>query len=208
MNQSIDLQSDVYLMNRKKRFLFLLSILLAQVVYFPINRLVQGGVVIKFAFDDKIPLWPIWAIPYLLSLVWWTGSFVWAFLKMNSVLYKRLIIAMLIVLISSYIVYILYPTYIIRPEIEGTGWQFDLMRFIYGNDRVYNALPSGHTYTTVIIMLFWWKWIPKKRWLWIGATIVVLLSTLFTRQHYMPDLLGGIGFAYIGYWLSNKLVKR
>jgi membrane-associated phospholipid phosphatase len=180
------------------RLAWLIVISAGQLLYFPINRAAQGGAVLATPLDAWIPLWPIWAIPYLLSLVWWLGCFIWAALRMDPFLYRAFIAAILSVLMASYAVYLLYPTYVERPPLEGASWPICLMRFIYSNDRVNNAFPSGHTYNTMLILFLWWRWRPRHRWVWVGVSVIVLLSTLFTRQHNLPDLLGGIALAWLG----------
>jgi membrane-associated phospholipid phosphatase len=181
------------------RLAWLIILCIIQFLYFPINRAVQGGVILATPLDALIPLWPIWAIPYLLSLGWWMGCFIWATWKMDLTLYQAFIVCMIAIMLVSYAVYLLYPTYVARPLLEGNDWQMKLMYLIYSNDRSYNAFPSGHTYTTVLIGLFWWRWYPRQRWLWVGITVIILLSTLFTRQHNLPDLAGGILLALLGY---------
>lgn len=196
-------------MKPSARVAWLVVLFLAQLLYFPINRGVQGGVILATPWDAQIPLWPIWSLPYLLSLVWWGIAFFWAAWKMETKLYRAFIIGTLSVILFSYLIYLLYPTYIERPMIKGRGWTTDIIRFIYSQDRVYNAFPSGHTYTTVLISLFWSRWFPKKRWLWILIAIIVLVSTLFTGQHNLPDLLSGALLAWAGYhfglWCSNQI---
>ncbi len=190
------------------RLLGTLAVLALQAAYFPINRHVTGGVHLVTPVDHHIPLWPIWTIPYVLSVIWWEVSIAWAALKMDADLYRAFIIAMCTVMLTSYAIYLLYPTYVIRPLLEGDSFAVSLLRFVYGNDRVYNAFPSGHTYTSVLIALFWCRWYPRQRWLWGGIAGVVLLSTLFTRQHNLPDLIGGTLLAWLGYlfgmWLSER----
>jgi membrane-associated phospholipid phosphatase len=88
-----------------------------------------------------------------------------------------------------------------------------LVSLLYENDRAYNAFPSGHTYNTSLIALFWWRWYPRYRWLWAAIALVVLASTLFTRQHNIPDLIGGVAFACTGYlvglrWAARRLSRR
>lgn len=195
-------------MTPKARLIWLALLFVVQWLYFPINRAVQGGVVLDTPWDAYIPLWPIWAVPYLLSMVWWVACFVWAACKMDDTLYRAFVIGMAAVMLVSYAIYLLYPTYIVRPLLEGDTWSMALVRLIYSHDRTYNACPSGHTYTTVMICLFWCRWRPRQRHLWIGITIVVLLSTLFTGQHYLPDLVGGILLAWAGYHLSLWWARR
>jgi len=194
-------------MKARTRIVWLFVLLFVQSLYFLINQSVQGGVLLDTRWDAFIPLWPIWAVPYLLSLLWWAGSFVWAAWKMDTDLYSALVVGMLTIMLISYLIFIFYPTYVNRPIVTGDNWTTDLVRLIYSQDRSYNACPSGHAYTTVLIALFWTRWYPNKRWLWIAVTIIVLLSTLFTGQHYLLDLITGILLAWSGYYFGLWYVK-
>ncbi len=193
----------------KPRLAWLAVLFVAQLLYFPINRAAQGGIVLSIPWDAHIPLRPIWAIPYMFSLVWWVGCFIWAAAKMDADLYRAFVASMLFVMLVSYAIYLLYPTYIERPVLEGEGWRVELMRLIYSTDRAYNAFPSGHTYTTALICLFWCLWYPRQRWLWVGIVLVILFSTLFTGQHNLPDLgagilLAGLGYRFGSWWAINR----
>ena len=192
----------------RMRLVWLAVLLALQFLYIPINRTVQGGVVLATSWDYLFPLWPVWVIPYLLSLVWWMGCFAWAAWKMDDDLFRAFVISMVLVMLASYLVYVFYPTYVVRPSPQGDGWLTQVVALLYKGDRVNNAFPSGHTYNTVMITLYWWRWKPRQRWLWLTITIVVLLSTLFTRQHNLPDLIGGIVFAWLGYRFGLWWVAR
>jgi membrane-associated phospholipid phosphatase len=200
-------------MTKERRLLWLLILFGVQLLYVPINRTIRGGVVLNTPWDASIPLWPIWAVPYLLAIVWWVGSFVWSAWKMEDRLYRAFVVGALAVMLTSYAVYILFPTFVNRPILAGSSWQIDLLRLIYNNDRLHNAFPSGHTYTTLLIVFFWWRWQPRLRWVLGAAALVVLLSTLFTKQHNLPDVLGGIVFAWLGYqvgmwWAGRQQAGR
>jgi membrane-associated phospholipid phosphatase len=184
------------------RLTWLIVIAIVEALYVPINRTVQGGVVLATPWDRFFLLWPIWVIPYLLSLAWWIACMIWAARKMDDGLYQAFVVGLLAVMLFSYVVYIVYPTYVIRPAVQGDGWLSQVIAFLYSNDRVNNAFPSGHTYNTVLITLFWWRWRPQQRWLWLAIAVIVLLSTLYTRQHNLPDLAGGIVVAWLGYRLG------
>lgn len=193
----------------RKRLTWLVALFVVQWLYFPINRTVTGGVVLSVPWDKFFPLWPIWVVPYLLSLAWWAACFVWAAWKMEEDLYEAFAVGLIAVMLSSYVVYILYPTYVVRPALEGEDPFTRIMRLLYQNDQVNNAFPSGHTYNTVMIALFWSRWRPQWRWLWWAITVIVMLSTLYTRQHNLPDPVGGIVFAWAGYrcglwWVTRR----
>jgi membrane-associated phospholipid phosphatase len=127
---------------------------------------------------------------------------------MEDRLFRAFVIGTVAVMLSSYLVYIFYPTYVVRPQVGQEGFLYDLLRYVYGNDRDNNAFPSGHTYTTVLIALFWWRWKPRLWWLWVTIAVIIVLSTLFTAQHHSPDPLGGILWAFGGYYLGMWWVKR
>jgi membrane-associated phospholipid phosphatase len=190
------------------RLAWLIAVLAVQSLYIPINRTVQGGVILATPWDVYFPLRPIWVLPYLLSLAWWTACFAWAAWKMDDDLYRAFVLSILAVMLASYLVYILYPTYVVRPTPAGDGWLERVVQSLYVNDRVNNAFPSGHTYNSVLIALYWSRWHPRQRWLWWAITAIILLSTLFTRQHNLPDLVGGIAFAWLAYRLGLWWVAR
>jgi membrane-associated phospholipid phosphatase len=188
---------------------WLLAIFAVQLLYFPVNRIVRGGVILTTPWDAHVPLWSLWAVPYLLSLFWWTGCFVWATWKMDDARFRAFAVGTIATMLTSYIIYIVYPTYVQRPALEGDNWRIALVRWIYENDRLNNAFPSGHTYTTMLIVFFWWHWRPRLRWLWVGIAAVIVLSTLFTGQHNLPDPIGGIIWAWMGYrfgwwWVARR----
>jgi membrane-associated phospholipid phosphatase len=186
-------------MSLAERLVWLVALIGIQLLYFPINRTVQGGTIISTPWDDLVPFWPVWVIPYLLSILWWFACFVWATWKMEAARYRAFVSAGLVVMLSSYLLYILFPTYVQRPIVEGEGWLIDLISWLYENDRLHNAFPSGHTYTTALIVFFWWGWRPRLRGLWVAVGVIVVLSTLFTGQHHIADPIGGLLWAYLGY---------
>jgi len=198
-------------MTSRARLGWLFVLFLGQLLYIPINRFVKGGFELSIPLDSQIPLVPIWTIPYLLSLIWWAGCFIWAALAMPSGLYRAWVASTISTMLIAYAFYILYPTYVVRPVVGASGWQSDLLRQLYANDRAYNAFPSGHTYISLLILFYWWTWKPRLRWLWLAIALVILLSTLFTRQHYLIDLLGGLLWAVMGFlfgrWWSQRFIK-
>src|SRR5688500_4069369 len=99
-------------MNLRRRLLWLGVILAVQCLYFPINRFMQGGVILNTPLDVLIPLWPIWSVPYLLSLPWWMSAYIWAALSMPAGLYRAFIAALVGVMLTSYLIYMAFPTYI------------------------------------------------------------------------------------------------
>jgi len=140
----------------------------------------SGGVVFKTAVDQYIPRIAIFALPYVFSLPFFAICFVWAAWKMEDRMYRQFIIAALFISLTSMLIYIIFPTYVVRPHLTGSGWAVQLESFIYQHDNVYNAFPSGHVYTTTLVAIFWSRWNSKFSWLFSGIVLLVALSTLFT----------------------------
>ena len=181
------------------RLIMMALVVCAACLYFPLNRKLTGGVNLSIWLDDHIPLWPIWVIPYLLCIPVWVGGLLWAAWKMDEQLFRSFMSACLFVLLSSALVYYLFPTYVKRPELPKNNWAVWILRKVYQNDGVYNAFPSGHVYQTSLICMFYNHLYPSHTWVWIGVVLVVILSTLFTRQHHLMDPFGGLLIAWVGY---------
>jgi membrane-associated phospholipid phosphatase len=162
-------------------------------LYFPLNRKLTGGFNLSTWLDAKVPLWPVWVVPYLLCLPGWAA---W---KMDEELFRSFVSACLFVLLSAALFYYFFPTYVERPILSGSNWAVKILQRVYQNDGIYNAFPSGHVYQTSLICLFYNRLYPNHPWFWIGIVVIVALSTLFTRQHNLTDPLGGLAIAWLGY---------
>jgi membrane-associated phospholipid phosphatase len=177
-------------------------------LYLITNRLLSGGIAPKLPVDDLIPLWPVWTIPYLLIIPLWIAFLVWSVLGMDDARFRRLISAGLITEYVSIAVFVLYPTYIIRQEVTTVGDPLGLIRYLYSIDETYNALPSMHMSLTVLLVLHFWNWQPRLRPLLAALVPVVILSTLFTRQHYVLDLVAGAALAVGATVISHYMAAR
>ena len=186
-------------MNKLKRLIWCALLFGIQGLYFPLNRFLEGGVEFKTTLDDYVPLWSIWVIPYGLICVWWIVAYLWAGWRMEEHLYEAFFIASAFASVAALTIFTVFPTYVIRPALAGTDWPSQLLNWIYTNDYMYNAFPSGHVYITTLIALFWSCWFPKWRWILAATVVLVILATLFTHQHYLPDPIGGLALAWFGY---------
>jgi membrane-associated phospholipid phosphatase len=187
-----------------------MTILMAAVasLYFPLNHTLTGGFNLSTPFDSWVPLWPVWVIPYLLCLPFWLVGLAWAAWKMDDRLFRAFVSSVLFVLLSATCIYFFFPTYVQRPAVSNNGWTAQLLEIVYRNDGTYNAFPSGHVYQTSLFCLFYNHLYPKHSWFWGGIVVVVVLSTLFTHQHYLVDPLGGLGIAWLGYRFGMYMVPQ
>lgn len=177
-------------------------------LYFPLNQLLTGGFNLSTPLDAWVPLWPVWVIPYLLCPPAWAFGLIWAAWKMDERLFRSFISAGLFIFLSAALFFYVFPTYVQRPSLTGQSWAAQLLQMVYLKDGAYNAFPSGHVYQTSLFCLFFNRLYPNRPWFWISIVSIVILSTLFTHQHYLVDPLGGLAIAWVGYRFGLYLVPQ
>jgi len=188
-----------------KRILFLVLVCGIQMIYVPTSFRTTGGIEPKLSIDI-FPVWPIWIVPYMLCYPLWLFSSLWAMLKMEDRLFRALVIACLLMFAVANATFIFFPTYVRQMTFQGNDIFTLLLRMVHENWGRYSAFPSGHVYITTLLVLFFSRWYPRQRFLWILILIVISFSTLFTGQHYLLDVLGGYGIAFAGYHFGLRWV--
>lgn len=158
-------------------------------------------------FDDRIPVIPIFVVIYLGSYVFWIVNYI-LISTINKDRCYRLAIADLSGKLICGIIYILFPTTNIRPDITTTGVFWDMLRFLYNIDAANNLFPSIH------VLVSWYcfaglrdcKTIPAwYRYFSLFMAIMICISTLTTKQHVIVDVFGGIILAELTWQISLRL---
>jgi membrane-associated phospholipid phosphatase len=152
----------------------------------------------EVAWDRVLPLQPAWALVY--------GS-LYLFLILLPVLIvrqqeqiRRTFRAFLMVWTVAYVCFLVYPTMAPRPvEVMGDGFVVWSLQFLYSADPPYNCFPSLHVAHSFVSALACWR---VHRGVGIAAGVCASLigvSTLFTKQHYILDVIAGILLACVAY---------
>jgi membrane-associated phospholipid phosphatase len=196
----------------KKRFLLIILICCIQTVYIPTSNRILGGIEPKLPIDI-FPIWAVWVVPYILCYPLWFFGILWAILKMEDRFFRSLVAAFLLTCTVSISIFIFFPTYVKPATFYANDIFTSLLRFIHENAGRYDALPSPHIYITVLLALFYDRWYPRYKSYWILIPIIVSLSTLFTGQHYVADIAGGVVVAFLGFhfglrWAGLPIVRR
>lgn len=186
-----------------QRFLLVLLIFCIQLIYIPTSGRTTGGFEPKLPIDI-FPIWSIWVLPYVLCYVLWLSSFLWAFFKMDDPLFRSFVVGFIFTCTVSALIFILFPTYVSPFTIMGTDLFSSLLRTIHEDWGRYDAFPSGHIYITTLLALFYSRWYPHSKFWWTLIIVIVSLSTLFTGQHYVADIFGGLLIAFAGYHVGLK----
>jgi membrane-associated phospholipid phosphatase len=168
--------------------------------YLFIPRLVAGRTfhAPATAMDNLLPLLPAWALVY--------GS-VYLFLILLPVFVirqqehiRRTVFAYLTVWIIAYVGFMVYPTVAPRPvTVTGEGFAEWGLHFLYAADPPYNCFPSLHVAHAFVSALTCGRLHRAVGIAGLGCAGLVALSTLFTKQHYVVDVLAGILLACLAY---------
>ncbi len=168
------------------------------------------------AVDDAIPLIPVFAVIYLFSYIFWICGPVAASLtsRRNFVNY---IVGLSAAYIIGFLFFVFMPTYMDRVQ-EGLMHSADkpgifnfFLKVIYGADGSefgFNLFPSYHC----LISLYCYLGIRKQPEISKGfkiysfiMVVLICMSTVFTKQHYFIDIIGGLAISILCYAVVKKL---
>jgi membrane-associated phospholipid phosphatase len=167
-------------------------------IYIPTSNRLEGGIEPRLPIDI-FPVSTIWVLPYILCYLLWLTSITWILFKAEDRAFRSFIIGCMLTFGLGALTFIFFPTYVRPAALEGTDIFTNILRAIHENWGRYDAFPSGHVYITTLLALFFSRWYPRYKPLWFVIVVVVSLSTLFTAQHYILDVLGGYLVALAGY---------
>ena len=144
--------------------------------------------------DRLIPLAPSWA-PIYGSLFLLVILPVFVVHQQDHV--ARTVNAYLAIWLVACVIFIAYPTATPRPaQVPGEGFFAWLLRGIYSADVKYNCFPSLHVAQSYLSALACHR-VNRGVGIAAGAwATLVALSTLFTKQHYVLDVVSGALLAY------------
>ena len=152
----------------------------------------------ELALDRMVPLQPAWSVIYLSYLL---CPFLPMLLMRQEEQIRRTFLAWILVWIAGYVCFLVYPTVASRPangEI-GEGFFAWFLRGIYDADPPRNCFPSLHVATPFVAALTCYRvhrGVGLAAGLWAS---LIALSTLFTKQHYVADVIAGICLASVAY---------
>ena len=148
----------------------------------------------ELALDRAIPLAPLWVLVYGPTYLFLILSPI--FILREDKLIRRLLLAYLMVWLTSYFCFVTYPTVAPRPPtVSAGGFVIWGLQFLYSADPPYNCFPSLHVAHSVISALACHR---VHRGVGIAALIcaaLVAISTLFIKQHYVLDIIAGAALA-------------
>ena len=158
------------------------------------------------ALDRKIPLVPWTIVIYFGCYLFWAVNY-YLCAAQEAQERNRFFLADLLAKGICFVIFLVFPTTNVRPEIVGNGIFDHLMRFLYSVDAADNLFPSMHCLTS------WLCWIGVRkrkdisrlyRRVSLEIAILVCISTLTTYQHVVADVIAGVLIAEASYWIAGR----
>lgn len=67
------------------------------------------------------------------------------------------------------------------------------------------AFPSLHCAVSFVSMFFGWRYLRWMFWVMVPMVIMLVVSTIYLRHHYVIDLIAGLGLAFFAFWIGPKV---
>lgn len=177
---------------------FMISIPIVNIFYGILNNSSRGVYNLTTNIDKATPFLRVFIIPYV---IWYPYIFfilVYLCLNNKKVYYKTLF-CLNIGFIASYVIFYLFQTVVVRPNLVQGDILTKLVHVVYKNDKPFNCFPSLHVLTTYFVMKGINEIDANKKIKILTGVIgsLIILSTLFVKQHVIMDvvfaiILGGI----------------
>ena len=187
----------------------MVTLMLLVPVYLVIaNRAAVGTVhAPSLPWDVAVPLQPTWALIY--GALYMFLIVLPVFVVRQEEHIRRTFWAYLAVWVTAYVCFLVYPTVAPRaPTVVGDGFAAWGLRFLYDADPPFNCFPSLHVAHSFVSALTCYR---LHRRLGVAALLcasLVAVSTVFTKQHYIADVIAGILLAVVAYILILRGYSR
>lgn len=177
-------------------------------VFFLTKPFIQNPYVLGSALDNKIPFISQFVLIYVFwyTMLFWVPYYV--FNKNKDSFYKYTVTFVITTLIAG-VIFISFPNTVVRANITDNNISSQLVEIIYKlDDPGINCLPSIHClYSFLFIFAILDTKSNSPKWMKILITtlsILVVLSTLFIKQHVIYDAIAAFTIGFLVWTITDK----
>lgn len=156
-----------------------------------------------FSFEENIPFVPYFIFGYSIDYL---SVIVIYFLVTKKDRFTKMVKSYLLLTTIHFFFFVFVPVKMfIRPEvITDGGFLGAIVRFYYWMDMPYNCFPSLHVAYMLLGTLVLWNY--KRTWAYIYyiGMLIVSVSVVFVKQHYVLDVVAGWITPFPVYWFYFK----
>jgi len=190
-----------------KRGVWALAVPILSIIYALLNT-DRGWVnVIEVSIDRYIPFNKYFIVPYVLWYLY-VGFFLMLLCVISEKSYRNLLINLLIGALICYGIFYVFPTTVPRPIINSQDIFSKMVLIIYNRDNPFNCFPSIHVLNAMLTAIYVNREPKLNRGVKFISTLIALLivlSTMFIKQHFFLDAVAATILAY-GLYMVNYLI--
>ncbi len=163
------------------------------------------------AFDYRIPFVKEFVIIYIpIAYFQWVYGFYIAAREKKTIC-ARIFAAEIIAKLLCLACFVIIPTTMRRATVHGSDFLSDAVMMVYRLDTADNLFPSVHCLESYILMrtVLWLEKAPKwYKWITVPISILVMLSTVFMKQHVILDVIAAIVVVETGIFVAKLIYRK
>jgi membrane-associated phospholipid phosphatase len=161
--------------------------------------------------DALIPFFPSWVWLYIAYYPACFSPLALRQARNDRGVFWQMVAAYLFQFSACFLVFWFLPSGMVRPLAAGGPWTKALLVFVYRADPGYNIFPSLHVSLLVYTASLVGRYVRALAGalFWVLA-VLIILSTVFVKQHCIIDLIAGAGLglaAYLLFHTNGKILK-
>lgn len=171
--------------------------------------------VLQCRLDNMIPFCEYFIIPYVLWYAFVALTvYYFAVVNERKKEYYQLMISLCLGMFIFGVVSLVYPNgHTLRPVLGDGGIFIEATKLLYTIDTSTNILPSLHVYEAVACCMAilknrecrMKKWLPQITGI---LTILIVLSTMFLKQHTVIDVIAALILNFVCYLLVYRWAEK
>lgn len=154
-------------------------------------------------WDGFIPFSEVWIWPYLLYFPLCLTPLLLDQVRSDRETFRGAARGFLLQFAAAFAVFLLIPSGVSLPVPAGEGLSAEALRLLHRLDPGFNVFPSLHVANAVYVASLFSRFSggATAAVVWVGA-LLVTVSTVLVKQHYLADLPAGAGLGAAAFFLS------
>ncbi|MDR0806028.1 MAG: phosphatase PAP2 family protein [Enterobacteriaceae bacterium] len=154
--------------------------------------------------DEKIPFCPAWS--WIYSFLYYPAILYINWIVEDSRQFIMIVFSYIVLLVMQMIFFMLFPVSTPahwRSMNTGKSWSEKFLQYVQSFDDSSNCFPSMHVSVATLTALLAYSTLGPLVFLF---PILIALSCMFTKQHYIIDLPAGAVLGWVAYLVYGAII--
>jgi membrane-associated phospholipid phosphatase len=163
------------------------------------------------SLDDYVPFWPGWV--WIYTWAYYPMILLLVFLQPSFAAFNHAAFSFLVLLAMQCVVFYVFPVRVPdrwRDYDVNGSLSRRMLAFVQSYDKLSNSIPSMHvsvaTLTALHLDAALYPAYGSLAAVAFAFPVLIALSALFTKQHYLADILPGAAFGWLAWRITAWIV--